>query len=190
MPRPAIYLAGPDVFAPNAAEIGARKKRLCAEYGLLGLFPLDNEITEGGADAAIDTRIFRGNLAMMRQAEAGVFNLTPFRGVGADVGTAYELGLMFALGKPVFAYSNCPEDLQARVTAHFGAERDSNQIWRDKDGLMIESFGNCDNLMLDACLREQGRAIIRRTAPPELCFDELSGFIACLEQARELLHSS
>ena len=28
-----IYLAGPDVFLPNAIAIGRRKKELCAQYG-------------------------------------------------------------------------------------------------------------------------------------------------------------
>jgi nucleoside 2-deoxyribosyltransferase len=35
-----------------------------------------------------------------------IVNLTPFRGPSADVGSAYEMGFMRALGRPIFAYSH------------------------------------------------------------------------------------
>ena len=31
-----IYLAGPEVFLPDAVQIGQAKKRLCAAYGFEG----------------------------------------------------------------------------------------------------------------------------------------------------------
>ena len=40
-----IYLAGPDVFLPNAKEHGEVLKDRCLEYGFKGLFPLDNEVS-------------------------------------------------------------------------------------------------------------------------------------------------
>jgi nucleoside 2-deoxyribosyltransferase len=39
-----IYLAGPDVFLPDAVDIGRRKAELCTRHGLIGLYPLDNAI--------------------------------------------------------------------------------------------------------------------------------------------------
>ena len=39
-----IYLAGPDVFLPDAVEIGRQKAAICAAHGLAGLYPLDNAI--------------------------------------------------------------------------------------------------------------------------------------------------
>ena len=39
-----VYLAGPDVFLPDAFEIGRRKIELCTRHGLTGLYPLDNAI--------------------------------------------------------------------------------------------------------------------------------------------------
>ena len=38
-----IYLAGPDVFLPNAIEVGKKKKAICEEFGFEGLFPADND---------------------------------------------------------------------------------------------------------------------------------------------------
>ena len=39
-----IYLAGPGVFRPDALEQGERLKALCAEFGFIGLYPLDKQV--------------------------------------------------------------------------------------------------------------------------------------------------
>ena len=99
-----IYLAGPDVFLPDAIEIGRRKAAICARHGLTGLYPLDNAIDLTAADASL--AIFKGNKAMMDGADAIIANLTPFRGAGADPGTVSELGYMVGRRKFCLAYSN------------------------------------------------------------------------------------
>ena len=38
-----LYLAGPDVFAPDARALGDRRRALCAKWGFEGLFPLAAE---------------------------------------------------------------------------------------------------------------------------------------------------
>ena len=48
-----IYLAGPDVFLPDAMEIGRRKAAICARHGLTGLYPLDNAIDLTAVDASL-----------------------------------------------------------------------------------------------------------------------------------------
>ncbi|MBF3251460.1 hypothetical protein HKW75_19835, partial [Pseudomonas aeruginosa] len=52
----AIYLAGPDVFRPDAEAHGETLKALCAEFGFVGLYPLDHalpaDIREPAAQAA------------------------------------------------------------------------------------------------------------------------------------------
>jgi nucleoside 2-deoxyribosyltransferase len=56
-----IYLAGPDVFLPDALDIGRRKIEICARFGMTGLYL-------STADASL--QIFRGNAAMMDTADA------------------------------------------------------------------------------------------------------------------------
>src|SRR5437763_51598 len=88
---PRIYLAGPDVFLPDATEAGERKKAICAELGLEGVFPLDAEIgAEDGERRELALRISAANEGLIRSCQAVVANMTPFRGPSADVGTAYE----------------------------------------------------------------------------------------------------
>jgi len=130
-----IYLAGPDVFLPDAIEIGRRKAALCATHGLTGLYPLDNVVDLEADDASL--RIFHGNEAMMREADAIIANLTPFRGPSADAGTVYEIGYMAGLGKLCLAYSNDPSSYVSRVTA-ISAQPLAARPLIDNEGKLIE----------------------------------------------------
>ena len=175
-----VYLAGPEVFLPHAVEVGRLKKEACARHGLVGLFPFDNEVGDVPEGQRVDALIYRANVAMMRRAHCAVLNLTPFRGPGADGGTAFELGFMAALGKPVFGYANETGDYLTRVHRRLHATRGVDGTWRDADGLSVEDFGNGDNLMLDNALLESGHALVRRDAPAERPYDDLAAFEECL----------
>src|SRR4051795_6701417 len=186
--RPKLYLAGPEVFLPEAIEIGRIKKDLCARYGIEGLYPFDNEVSPRPGEA-VDRVIYRANIAMIRAADGGIFNLTPFRGPSADVGTVFELGFLSALGKAAFGYTNRTEDLLARVRTSFEVRRDpTGEAWRDPSLMSVEDFGNADNLMIDACLAEQGRPLIRVNVADGDLYRDLRGFAECLRlAAQELL---
>src|SRR5207248_10652975 len=130
-----IYLAGPDVFLPDAVEIGRRKIEICAHHGLTGLYPLDNKVDLAGHTASL--AIFKGNEAMMDAADAIIANLTPFRGPGADPGTVYELGYRAGRGKLCFAYSNDPAGYAERVARSFAVTKASGGHLIDNDGLTV-----------------------------------------------------
>src|SRR5471032_3248411 len=98
-----VYLAGPEVFLPNAAEVGAAKKRICAAHGLEGLFPLDQP-QPALPPAELGAAIYRANIALMTQADAIIANLTPFRGAAMDAGTAFEVGFCAARGIKLFFF--------------------------------------------------------------------------------------
>jgi nucleoside 2-deoxyribosyltransferase len=179
-----VYLAGPEVFLPDAISIGEKKKRICSRYGFEGLYPFDNEVAPDDSGTRVDLLIYRTNLAMMRGADFGVLNLTPFRGTSADVGTVFELGFLTGLAKPVFAYTNDIDHLLDRVKRTQIARFDAAaNLWRDSDGMAIEDFGNADNLMINATLAEQGRSIVRYAATAQGRFRDLTGFEACLRLA-------
>ncbi len=102
-----VYLAGPEVFLPNAKEIGEHKKALCKKYDFEGVFPLDNEVdAKDKTPRDIGFCISALNEELIRSCDFVIANITPFRGPSADVGTAYEMGFAHALGKVVFAYTN------------------------------------------------------------------------------------
>jgi nucleoside 2-deoxyribosyltransferase len=178
-----IYLAGPDVFLPEAIEIGDRKKALCEKHGFIGLFPIDNEVESALPGERIDHLIYRENLAMIRSADLGIFNLTPFRGVSADSGTVFELGVMIGLGKPAFGYSNEDGDLLKRMQ-QMGLVEFINNAWRDRNGMRVEDFGNADNLMIDVSVALGGHPIVRHAVPQDQRYRDLTGFEECLRMAQ------
>ncbi|MCY0966180.1 nucleoside 2-deoxyribosyltransferase [Parathalassolituus penaei] len=145
-----IYLAGPEVFLPDAVAIGDAKRALCHQYGFAGLYPLDNEV-QGSSPQSLGFAISAANEALIREADIVVANLTPFRGPSADVGTVYELGLARGLGKRIAGYSHDPRLYTQRSWEQCG---DPQQPFtpgsvRDRDGLAIEEFGLHDNLMIE-----------------------------------------
>jgi nucleoside 2-deoxyribosyltransferase len=154
-----VYLAGPEVFLPNALDMGARKRAVCAEFGLDGVFPLDGVLELDGLEPRRQGRaIYQTNVDLIRSCDLLIANLTPFRGVSADVGTAFELGFMAALGKPVLAYSNSSQSFRARLECHYDGlihQRKDGQL-AGPDDLAIEDFDMADNLMLHGALPEGG----------------------------------
>ncbi len=166
-----VYLAGPEVFLPNAVDAGEDKKRQLDQmnttqgwpFRLVGLHPLDNEIPDFKPNRETALRIYRANIAMMDQADAVVANMVRFRGPGMDGGTAFEMGYMRGLGKPVFAYydakpfygvSEPPSMYADKVAQHVGRDPDNPAV--DVDGLLIEDFGMADNLMMTGALDDAG----------------------------------
>lgn len=144
---PSIYLAGPDVFWPNAVELGAAKKQCCQQYGFEGLFPLDNTLDLSSLSPhQAGLAIYHANIALMDHCDLVIANMTPFRGPSMDVGTAFEMGYITALNKPVWGYSLDGRLYSDRVE---GLETDA-------DGFTIEAFNMIDNLMMVGALNQQG----------------------------------
>jgi nucleoside 2-deoxyribosyltransferase len=181
-----IYLAGPDVFLPDAIEIGRRKAAICARLGLTGLFPLDNIVDLAAADASL--AIFKGNEAMMDSADAIIANLTPFRGPSADAGTVYELGYMAGRGKLCFAYSNDPAFYPERVARSHAVTRAAAGHLIDHDGLTVENFGLPDNLMMIHTLDLHGASLVTPQLRPHDIWHDLAAFEACVALAADRAH--
>jgi nucleoside 2-deoxyribosyltransferase len=175
-----IYLAGPDVFLPDAVEIGRQKIAICAAHGLTGLYPLDNAIDLSAPDAA--RQIFAGNEAMMDAADAIIANLTPFRGPGADPGTVYEFGYMAGRSKLCLAYSNDPALYADRVERFMPIAREEGRLV-DAQGLTVEDFGLVDNLMMIHALELHGCPLVAPTEMPVDVWHDLAAFEACVRMA-------
>jgi nucleoside 2-deoxyribosyltransferase len=186
-----VYLAGPEVFLSDAHEIGARKRAICERYKLVGVFPGDEE-------AALDPALMpgqralaisRANERLMRSCDTMIVNLTPFRGPSADVGAAYEMGFMRALGRPIFGYSNDGRLFLERVIAFCGGAvrlRPAGEH-EDMDGMAIEPFELHDNLMLEGGIVASGGLIIAETTAHVERYTSLAAFERCVACAAELL---
>lgn len=172
-----IYLAGPEVFLPDARAVGEAKKALCARHGFAGAFPLDQDLPN-------DWRaISAANEALIRACGALLANLSPFRGPGADPGTAFEIGFARAIGLPCFGYTARAAEMAGRIP---GAARGADGRLRDPEGLEVEEFGLADNLMMEGAIAASGGVVVRREARDP--WRDLTAFDAALgEMARRLL---
>jgi len=178
-PVRSIWLAGPDPWLPDAAAQAARQRALCLDNGFTGLTPPAADPSDR-EEAEIRAReLYAARMAQLRQADAGVVNLTPWRGPSCDASTAFEAGVLAGLGRPVFAYLNVSDEIQAeyvdRVEVHVGAQRDEAGVWRDGDGCVVEDFGLPETMMLWA---EARRLFVIITPDP---LHDLTGLELCLE---------
>jgi nucleoside 2-deoxyribosyltransferase len=178
-----IYLAGPDVFLPDAAAMAAAKKAICTRHGMTGVFPLD-PVDSAEADAVADRflQIYFKNEAHIRSCDALIANLTPFRGPSADAGTVYELGFMRALGRPVLGYANTDQTFLDRTLAFLGgtAQERAPGDWVDAEGMHLESFGRTDNLMIDGGILASGGLLATRAVPEAERWSDLGAFEECV----------
>lgn len=184
MPR--VYLAGPEVFLPDSVGPGVRKKAICKEAGLTGVYPIDAEVDIlGMAPRDAGFEISELNEGLIRSCDAVIANLTPFRGISADVGTVYEMGLAVGLGKRVFAYTNVAEPFALRAARALGSRCPSEPgvEFRDCEGILVENWGLADNLMLEGGLRKCGGRLVVGDVPAEERFTSLVAFRECVALA-------
>lgn len=169
-----IYLAGPEVFLPNPIAAGEEKKQLIKRlseernwpFKLAGLYPMDNEIPNFKPDRVTGIVIYEANIKLMQEADYVAANMVRFRGPSMDVGTAFEMGFMRGLNKPVFAYYESypfyqtdekPGLYAERVKAFYQVSADNPE--KDVHGQTVENFEMSDNLMMIGALNDSATEI-------------------------------
>jgi len=178
-----LYLAGPDQWFPEAEAHDLRKRALVEAAGFTPLTAFDVRASETEASEVMARELYAETAQRMRQADAVIVNLTPWRGPGCDPAAAYAAGFAAALGKPVFAYLNVSDDVDAdyreRVARLIGAQPDEAGVVRDMDGCEVEDLGLPESLILWA---EARRFFVIVTADP---LTELAGLELALEAVRQ-----
>ena len=170
---PKVYLAGPEVFRPDAMEYAQTQRTLCEQYGFVGLHPMDNNVDLSDRSMQTATRIYRADVGQIRTCDLVVANCNAFRGALMDDGTAYELGYANALGKPTYGYIDrlLPAHEFAPTKWPFTALPDGRLA--DADGyLLVDDFGTSINLMMQCGMTDTGGRLVE------------GDFEACLQAAR------
>lgn len=147
-----IYLAGPDVFYKDVDKIAAFKKNTCLKYGFEPIFPLDllpkNLFTDKYSLEDRARIIKKACVSGIKQSDFVVSNMTPFRGVSMDVGTAFEMGFADALDKPIFAYSIDESSYLEKVIDASLYQKTKDNVEYDIYDSIIENFQKIDNCMV------------------------------------------
>lgn len=182
-----IYVAGPEVFLPNARAVMAEKTALCRKYGFEAICPGDLDIPPSDSKKGFGLAISKVDEEMMDSADAVIANLTPFRGIAADVGTCFELGYMCAQGKRVAAYTNVAASHYQRTLDFYGGQisEAADGYRRGPDGLAVEDFEMIDNLMMHGGVERRGGPVVVHQAAADALYTDLTGFETCLKALAE-----
>jgi nucleoside 2-deoxyribosyltransferase len=170
-----VYLAGPMVFAPDPAALFARMKAICAAAGLEGVAPVDNQAGLEGLPPGrgLLRRIVAADIALMQAVDGALFCLDGFRrGPEMDPGTAFEIGYVAALGKPMAGWTSDPREYPVRVRDYFAevfgkglvpaapnADGGTSGALRDPDGVLVHSEGCVQNAMCEIGIERSGGAV-------------------------------
>lgn len=145
-----IYFAGPNVFHLRAKEIEREIEAYCKTVDVIPLIPGDSGIDWSASPDKIANDIFEINVDHLKNCDAIVANVSPFRGACIDDGTAWEIGFAYALNKPIATYSSTDKRTGEIIIEQSGLSKEHNSPRRDKDNFLIEEFGFHSNLMI-AC---------------------------------------
>lgn len=144
-----VYFAGPDVFESNAIELGKEYVEEAKKRDLIGLYPLDNIISNTVNNPSYE--IFRLNKELLDSADYIVANLNDFRGYEPDSGTVWEIAYAFSKNKIVVGYISEKTSILDRIKRKENVKKEGvNYI--DKEGKSIENFGHPLNIMLQHSL--------------------------------------
>lgn len=153
-----IYLAGPDVFLPDATHRFNEIKAFASELGFQAFSPFDSEEKPEnlqGLDLA--RHIYRENLKLIHNCDFILANCNPFRGALVDDGTSFEIGYGAALGKTVYGYLENKGTLPEIVASRIPLKDHPSGYPQDEEGYLVnEDFGNSVNLMLEYSIESSG----------------------------------
>jgi nucleoside 2-deoxyribosyltransferase len=146
--KPKAYLAGPVVFHPAAKALLKYLCEMCAEQGLEGVAPVEPSAEQLALPPLeLAALIRRENMVKIGECDIVIACISPFRGPGADPGTAWEMGYAEGLGKPVVAWSEDTRPYKERVP--HDQDKDGRVFCR-QHGMVVEDFGLGENLMYAA----------------------------------------
>jgi nucleoside 2-deoxyribosyltransferase len=158
-----IYLAGPEVFLPDATTYFEHAKKICSFYGYEGISPFDGEpIQETGLHKA--DLIFQNNCGLIESVQFVIANCNAFRGALVDDGTAFEIGYAFGLRKKIFGFLDHISPLLENIADRIETSEHDSGYRMDKQGYLVnEDFGNCINLMLEMAIQKSGGRLVEGT---------------------------
>jgi len=188
MPTPLkLYLAGPEVFLPDARAILDAKADLTRVYGFEPICPGDLTIPPAPTKHQFGLNISDVDEGFMNRADGIIANLTPFRGIAADPGTVFELGYMCGAAKIVACYTNVAATHYERSADFYGGQIHVGEDGRKRapDGTMLEDFEMIENLMLHGSVERRGGPVRVHAADPERLWTDVTAFEQCLKALAE-----
>ena len=160
-----IYLAGPDVFLPDATARFASIKSTARALGLEAWSPFDSEAKQDGQSGLeLAREIYTANINLIKKCDAVLANCNVFRGALVDDGTSFEIGFASAMGKVIYGYIDRRIPLPQIVAQNIELRSHPSGYPQDAGGYLVnEDFGNSINLMLEFAIEESGGILVEGT---------------------------
>jgi len=143
---------------------------------LRGLPSLNQDAETAATKLEVWQAIYERDVAMMEKSDNHHCQPHAVRRRIADAGTLIEVGWFLGKGKPIFGYSNTPENFESRMRRQLGA--------RHAD-LGIEGFHLPDNLMIVGAVQSGGYPVFVPTDGKARGLDALDVFETCVEAAAQ-----
>ena len=146
--KPVVYIAGPECFYPNGAELAKEALALCEKYGFEGIspvlgHPLGDEVDFSQGKKSAAKQIFYNNIRYINNCDLVIANINNFRGWEPDGGTCFEIGYAYSQGKKLYGFM---DDTRPCYEKYIGNVHWDGVFWRDDNGAFFET-GAC-NLMI------------------------------------------
>jgi len=115
------YMAGYEMFYEDALERAARMKALCEQYGIIGIYPPQEEpedefapyVPKDDSHPEMAQMYFTRDINHIRRSDMVIAELDGFYGQEVESGTAFECGVAAALGKRLYGYMADTRPLKA-----------------------------------------------------------------------------
>lgn len=119
MRKPVAYLADFEMFLPTYPQTIKYWHNTCDKYGLVGYYP--GEAVSLNKDYSDDPHsmwqdICNTDINGVRSCDFVIAQLDNWRGQQPDSGTAFEVGLAIALGKPVYGFYSGEKEMINRCS--------------------------------------------------------------------------
>ncbi len=157
--KPKAYLGGFHIFYQDSEKRGEDLKRLCDKYGIIGIYPPDEEPDDEfkpyvkKSDALEETEMyyFMRDTNHIRRSDMILAQLEDYHGCEPDSGTAFECGCSAALGQRLYAYCDSLAPLVERIKCptHFNEDG----VLVDSNECRVENFGLPLNLMFSGSMK-------------------------------------
>lgn len=141
--KPVAYLADFEMFLPTCKETVATWKKICDKYGIIGLFPGDDEVQDElvpyvPKDDSWDEKwmaVFMHDIHQMMRSDMVIAQLDDWRSNQPDSGTLFETGWFVGKGMPAYGFLKNPSTMLERTNREKHLDKD---FYYDQEGYVIE----------------------------------------------------
>ena len=144
--KPVAYVAGFYMFYEDATERADKYKTLCEKYGVIGIYPPQEECAEEGpmyqpkddSHSEGQKKWFNRDINHLKYCDMVITQMEDFYGTEVESGTSFECGIGASYGKMLYGYLEDTRSMVERIKVPLHTRADN--CLASEDGIMVEDF--------------------------------------------------